>query len=51
MIEVQFLRDGVRWLFFNCERDTWERFIRAESPGRYLRLVLERHSNKRRSHR
>lgn len=48
LIETEFRRDGVRWLWFNCERDTWERFKTAESPGRYLRLVLERHVNRRR---
>lgn len=48
LIEVMFLRDGVRWLFFNCEPDTWRRFTTAGSPGLYLRDVLERHSNRRR---
>lgn len=48
MIEVEFSRDGVRWLFFNCERETWQRFTTANSAGRYLRDVLERHSNRRR---
>lgn len=46
LIEVEFSRDGHRHLFFNCEPETWRRFKSADSPGRFVRLVLERHSHR-----
>lgn len=47
VIEILF-PDRVRWLFFDIEPATWQRFTRAESPGRFLRDILERHANRRR---
>lgn len=47
LIEILF-PDQVRWLFFDIETATWHRFTRAESPGRFLRDILERHPNRRR---
>lgn len=44
-IEVVFL-DGVHWNFFGCQKDTWLRFIRTGSAGKYVHGVLQRHPNR-----
>lgn len=46
-IEIEF-PDGVRFLFFNCDKQTWMHFIQAPSAGKFLREILERHPYRRR---
>jgi hypothetical protein len=47
LVEVLF-PDGVRWLFFDVDVSTWQRFTRSESAGRFLHEILERHANRQR---
>lgn len=46
VIEVEFTRNGHRHLYLDCEADTWRRFKTADSPGRFVQLVLERHRHR-----
>lgn len=44
MISVMFV-DGVRWNYYGCSEQTWARFKRAASPGRFLHEELDPHPN------
>lgn len=43
-ISVMFV-DGVRWNYRGCEAQTWARFTKAASPGRFLHEELDSHPN------
>lgn len=38
--------DGTRWAYEGVSRDTWVRFTRAGSAGRFLADVLDHHPNR-----